>query len=350
MILMEKLVEGTILYIYGPGGKNRGKVGVVRRSDDKFKYYTIYQLPENVCIQDKVLFDVAQSRYDHIYANFRKTVCNEPETAVRHNEPDTVVRHNEPETAVRYNEPETAVRHNEPDTVVRHNEPNTAVRHNEPETAVRRNEPDTAVSRDESHIAREKQDIIRKIISKKYGNEFLDKIVPIINRKLKEAPKTYEELVRNKHTKAIELIDETDKYDKCYAAMITQRHPLFTSIYIQNPKSKTRYDPSYAVTLRLEDYNNLKGKYLDRGKKCLIYFWVHWNKKKTEYVTSLGEKIEITPFEGVWVADFAKIAAYIKKYNLPLKKYRNDDDVILHYYYIFDLRDAEIFTQLLWRR
>lgn len=322
MILMEKLVEGTILYIYGPGGKNRGKVGVVRRSDDKFKYYTIYQLPEDVCIQDKVLFDVAQSRYDHIYANFRKTVCNEPDTPVRHNEPDT------------------AVRHNEPDTVVRHNEPNTAVR---------RNEPDTAVSRDESHIAREKQDIIRQIISKKYGNEFLDKIVPIINRKLKEAPKTYEELGRNKHTKAIELIDETDKYDKCYAAMIAQRHPFFTSIYIQNPKSKTRYDPSYAVTLRLEDYNNLKGKYLDRGKKCLIYFWVHWNKKKTEYVTSLGEKIEITPFEGVWVADFAKIAAYIKKYNLPLKKYRNGDNVILHYY-VFDLRDAEIFTQLLWRR
>ncbi|EHO62168.1 hypothetical protein [Dialister succinatiphilus] len=378
MILMEKLVEGTILYIYGLderknygwSERQKGKVGVVMRSDDKFKYYTIFSLPENVCLQDKVLFSVVQSRYGHMYAKFLMPGGNEPDTAMRRNEPDTVARRNEPDTVVRRNEPDTVVRRNEPDTVVRRNGPDTVVRRNEPDTAVRRNEPDTAArcngpdtavfrngpdapaSRDDPHIVREKQDIKNRIIARKYGKEFLDKIAPIINCKLKETPKTYEEINRNRHIKAIELIDETDEHDKCYAALIPQRTPFFTSIFIKNPKSKTCYDPSYTITLGLEDYNYLKGKYLDRGEKCLIYFWVHWNKKKSERVTFQGEKIEVTPFEGVWVADFAKIVAYIKKYNLPLKKYTNSktvgDNVISNY--IFDLRDPEIFTQLLWKR
>lgn len=330
---MEKLVEGTILYIYGLderknygwSERQKGKVGVVMRSDDKFKYYTIFSLPENVCLQDKVLFSVVQSRYGHMYAKFLMPGGNEPDTAMRRNEPDTAVRRNEPDTAARCNGPDTAVF---------------------------RNGPDAPASRDDPHIVREKQDIKNRIIARKYGKEFLDKIAPIINCKLKETPKTYEEINRNRHIKAIELIDETDEHDKCYAALIPQRTPFFTSIFIKNPKSKTCYDPSYTITLGLEDYNYLKGKYLDRGEKCLIYFWVHWNKKKSERVTFQGEKIEVTPFEGVWVADFAKIVAYIKKYNLPLKKYTNSktvgDNVISNY--IFDLRDPEIFTQLLWKR
>lgn len=176
----------------------------------------------------------------------------------------------------------------------------------------------------------------------KKEREFIKKVVPVLNLEIRRNPEKDKGADGKPHPEAIDLVDDTNK---CYADLKTVRTPFYMSGGEIYPKSQKRYDPTYTVTFNKNDYDNYKKNYLNKNKKCLIYFWVVWKKNK------LGPYygISVSPIKGVWVADFSKIVNYNDKYKFPLHYYKNrkNDDKNAQCGYMLDLRDTDIFDKVL---
>lgn len=129
------------------------------------------------------------------------------------------------------------------------------------------------------------------------------------------------------------VIDLMDIDNKRFADLKTQNTPFFYA------KSKDKnYDPRFTVTFNKKDYE----RYCELYPDCDIYWYVNW--KQLSY-----NKISIEPLEGVWVAKFSNMAKKIENKEVYLHSYnhRVNDDQNAKESYLFDLRDKNIFVELM---
>ena len=159
-----------------------------------------------------------------------------------------------------------------------------------------------------------------------YEEEFIDKIVPYLNRDIIINP---EKIIC---PWALDLYDWTEQK---YADLKTQTTPFFM-VSKYKYKGKT-CDPSYSVTFNKKDYLNYKAK----ASNCDIYFWINW--KQLTY-----RNVSVAPLYGVWRADFRKISECIESKQSPLHEYvhRVNDDHNAKDSYILDLRDQYVMEKV----
>lgn len=131
-------------------------------------------------------------------------------------------------------------------------------------------------------------------------------------------------------------IDLYDYSNNCYADLKNQTTPFFTA-------AKYKYKgipcaPAYSVTFNKKDYEY----YLEYYPNADIYFLIHW-------MQLCYKEIKVPEVYGIWRAHFRDLAVTIQNHNAPLHQYkhRKNDDHNAKESYIFNLKDTDVFEQLL---
>lgn len=130
-------------------------------------------------------------------------------------------------------------------------------------------------------------------------------------------------------------IDLYDLTNERYADLKVQDTPFFTSGKYKY--YNVSYNPSYTVTFNRKDYENYKSHH----PECDIYFWVNW--KQLSY-----REIKVEPINGIWKANFSRMAELIESGIVALHpyKHRQDDDHNAKDSYLFNLNDATVFERI----